>query len=64
MTGSGTALELLNEAGAIRTGHFKASSGLHLDTYVDKDSLTAQPAILWDLCFRLAREFGICQLRW
>lgn len=32
-------LELLQKVGAFRTGHFVATSGRHIDTYINKDAL-------------------------
>lgn len=53
---------LFREIGVIRSGHFKLSSGLHTDTYIDKDALTARPMILWELCHELMMHFSTDQI--
>jgi orotate phosphoribosyltransferase len=38
-------LRLLRERGAVRSGHFRLSSGRHSDTYVEKARLFEDPAV-------------------
>jgi orotate phosphoribosyltransferase len=47
-------LAMLKEAGALRTGHFKLSSGLHSDTYIQCAQVLQYPARAEKLCAALA----------
>jgi len=51
------ALELLQKAGALLTGHFKLSSGLHSDQYLEKFRLVENPAYCEPLCEEIAQRF-------
>lgn len=50
-------MEILQRCGAIRRGHFIGRSGLHLDTYINKDDVYAYPREVRQLCVHLARPF-------
>jgi len=49
-------LQVLQHAGAIRTGHFVYTSGEHGDSYVDKDKLSLDPIALSMLAAAIACE--------
>ncbi len=51
------ALELFKKAGALLTGHFKLSSGLHSGEYLEKFRLAENPAYLEPMCEEIARRF-------
>jgi len=51
-------LERFRSAGAVLTGHFLLSSGLHSDTYVQCARVLESPGLAEDLCRRLAAEWG------
>lgn len=51
------ALTLFKQAGAILTGHFKLSSGLHSDQYLEKFRLVENPRLLEPMCEEIARRF-------
>jgi len=50
--------ELLREAGAIKTGHFLLSSGLHSDTYIEKFDLLRRPRVTARVCAGFVRAFA------
>ncbi len=50
--------EMLVRSGAEQHGHFRLTSGLHSDTYIDKDSVSAHTEIMSHLCFDIATRFG------
>lgn len=50
-------LKLLEEYGAIKRGHFKLSSGLHSDTYVQCASLLQYPELTQKIAAELAKSF-------
>jgi orotate phosphoribosyltransferase len=52
------ALALFEEAGALLSGHFKLSSGLHSDQYLEKFRLAEKPALLDPMCAEIARRFA------
>src|SRR5258706_13666782 len=52
------ALELFVNAGALLTGHFKLSSGLHSDTYLEKFRLVENPALAEPMCKEIAERFA------
>ena len=52
------ALELFVNAGALLTGHFKLSSGLHSDRYLEKFRLVENPTLAEPLCQEIARRFA------
>ena len=58
MSGSGPdAMTLLEEAGAVLTGHFQYASGRHGDTYIEKFRLLEKPRVTEALCRQLAEHF-------
>jgi orotate phosphoribosyltransferase len=52
------ALELFENAGALLTGHFNLSSGLHSDRYLEKFRLVENPALAEPMCLEIARRFA------
>ena len=50
-------LELLQKVGAFRAGHFVFTSGLHADTYVNKDALYPYTKETSRLCREIAARF-------
>src|SRR3569832_1571511 len=50
-------LELLQKVGAIRAGHFVFTSGLHADTYVNKDAIYPYTRETSRLCREIAERF-------
>ncbi len=50
-------LELLQKVGAFRAGHFVFTSGLHADTYVNKDALYPYTEETSRLCEEIASRF-------
>src|SRR3989338_258492 len=50
-------LELLQKVGAFRAGHFVFTSGLHADTYVNKDALYPYTRETSRLCREMAERF-------
>lgn len=53
----GDAMTLLQEAGAVLTGHFQYASGRHGDTYIEKFRLLEKPHVTEALCRQLADHF-------
>jgi len=51
-------LEVLQKVGAFRAGHFVFVSGLHADTYVNKDALYAYTHEISRLCREMAERFA------
>ncbi len=51
------ALKLLEDAGAVLTGHFQYASGRHGDTYIEKFRLLEKPSLTAALCAQLADHF-------
>ena len=51
-------LEVLQKVGAFRAGHFVFTSGLHADTYVNKDALYAYTHDISRLCREMAERFA------
>lgn len=51
------ALKLFGEAGALLRGHFKLSSGLHSDQYLEKFKLMQNPRLAEPMCSALADRF-------
>jgi orotate phosphoribosyltransferase len=49
---------VLQEAGAVRTGHFLLSSGLHSGIYFEKFRLLENPGFTTEICREIAREFS------
>jgi orotate phosphoribosyltransferase len=52
------ALALFEQAGALLKGHFKLSSGLHSDQYLEKFRLAENPRLLEPMCEEIARRFA------
>ncbi len=52
------ALATFEEAGALLTGHFKLSSGLHSDRYLEKFRLMIEPRLAEPMCKDLADRFA------
>lgn len=50
-------LEVLQKAGAFRTGHFVFTSGVHSDTYILKDAMYAYTAETSQVCREMAERF-------
>jgi len=51
------ALEILQKVGAFRTGHFVFTSGMHGDTYINKDMIFVHPREASALCAGFAERF-------
>ena len=51
------ARSLFERAGALLTGHFKLSSGLHSAQYLEKFRLAENPKLLEPMCEEIARRF-------
>jgi len=51
-------LEIFKAAGALLSGHFKLSSGLHADTYLQCAKVLQHPDTAERLCGELARRLG------
>ncbi len=51
------AMTLLEEAGAVLTGHFQYASGRHGDTYIEKFRLLEKPHVTEALCRQMADHF-------
>ncbi len=54
---SQTALKELEHIGAVLRGHFVGTSGVHLDTYVNKDVVYWRPQLLQKMCGQIATRF-------
>jgi len=48
---------MLVEVGAERRGHFRLTSGLHSDFYMDKDQVSVHPRVMREMARELARRF-------
>ena len=53
----GEVLRVLQDVGAFRAGHFVFTSGLHADTYVNKDAIYPHTREISRLCQEMARRF-------
>ena len=51
-------LEILKETGALKEGHFRLTSGLHSDHYVQCSQLLKYPRIAEKVCSALAEKFA------
>ena len=51
-------IEQLEKLGAILSGHFQLTSGLHTDTYVEKFRLLQQPSLTEKMCGEIAKKFA------
>jgi orotate phosphoribosyltransferase len=49
---------ILEEAGALRHGHFLLSSGKHSDRYIEKFDLLRKPVLLEQACAEIARRMS------
>jgi orotate phosphoribosyltransferase len=52
------ALELFRRSGALLCGHFRLSSGLHSDQYLEKFRLVENPRYLEPMCEAIAARFA------
>ncbi len=50
-------LKILQDVGAFRAGHFVFTSGLHADTYINKDAIYPHVAQVSKLCRAMAEKF-------
>lgn len=50
-------MAILEQVGAIRTGHFVLASGKHTSAYVDINRLYQHPAMTASMCHAIAEEF-------
>ena len=50
-------LEILKEVGALRTGHFRLSSGLHSGEYIEKFRVFRYPVKVQSLCHAIIKRF-------
>ncbi len=50
-------VDIFKECGAVLKGHFKLTSGLHSDTYVEKFQLLKYPKLSDKLCNAIADQF-------
>jgi orotate phosphoribosyltransferase len=53
----GQVLQVLQDVGAFRAGHFVFTSGLHADTYINKDAIYPHVKEVSQLCAEMARRF-------
>jgi orotate phosphoribosyltransferase len=51
-------LDILQKVGAFRSGHFVGVSGLHLDTYVNKNAMYPYTREMSELCRGIAQKFA------
>ena len=54
----GEVLQVLQDVGAFRAGHFVFTSGLHADTYINKDAIYPHVGEVSKLCAEMARRFA------
>jgi len=50
-------MKKFEEAGAIQKGHFKLTSGVHSDTYIQCAQIMQHPGFMHNLCSELGRKF-------
>ena len=50
-------MKKFEEAGAIQKGHFKLTSGVHSDTYIQCAQVMQHPGFMHNLCSELGRKF-------
>ena len=50
-------MKKFEEAGAIQKGHFKLTSGVHSDTYIQCAQVMQYPGFMHNLCSELGRKF-------
>jgi len=51
-------MKKFEEAGAIQKGHFKLTSGVHSDTYIQCAQIMQHPEFMHNLCSELGKKFG------
>ena len=54
----GEVLKVLQDVGAFRAGHFVFTSGLHADTYINKDAIYPHTREVSQLCAEMAARFA------
>ena len=54
----GEVLRVLQDVGAFRAGHFVFTSGLHADTYINKDAIYPHTRAVSQLCHEMANRFA------
>ena len=54
----GEVLRVLQDVGAFRAGHFVFTSGLHADTYINKDAIYPHTKAVSQLCKEMAHRFA------
>jgi orotate phosphoribosyltransferase len=50
-------MKKFEQAGAIQKGHFKLTSGVHSDTYIQCAQIMQHPGFMHNLCSELGRKF-------
>lgn len=50
-------MQILDQTGAILSGHFQYTSGLHGDAYINKDAIYAHPKEAYELASMIAEDF-------
>ena len=50
-------MKKFEEAGAIQKGHFKLTSGVHSDTYIQCAQIMQHPGFMHNLCSELGKKF-------
>jgi len=50
-------MKKFEQAGAIKKGHFKLTSGVHSDTYIQCAQVMQHPGFMHNLCSELGRKF-------
>ena len=58
MMDEGEVLRVLQDVGAFRAGHFVFTSGLHADTYINKDAIYPHTRAVSQLCLEMANRFA------
>ena len=55
-------IEQLEQLGAVLSGHFQLTSGLHADTYIEKFRLLQQPSLTEKMCGEIAKKFAALEI--
>ena len=50
-------MKKFEDAGAIQKGHFKLTSGVHSDTYIQCAQIMQHPEFMHNLCSELGKKF-------
>ena len=50
-------MKKFEDAGAIQKGHFKLTSGVHSDTYIQCAQIMQHPEFMYNLCSELGKKF-------